>query len=284
METWLSANSAWLYGATPLGAALLLAVLERFLPSRTPILPTMQRWLLHGFLTAFTDAASTFIFRVGAVGIAFSMQGSQYGVLNRAGLPLALAIPLTFLVMDLFQYGSHYARHAVPLLWRFHKVHHSDRDVDFSTGLRFHPGEILLTQGFYLLAIAVLSPPVIAVILYELVNTAEALFSHANLRLSRKLEKLLRPVLVTPSFHRTHHSIHAAEQQSNFAVLFSFWDHLFHTYRERPQAERGTLELGLDEITEEQSFSALAMLKLPFITRQATATAEDVPARALASK
>ncbi len=141
----------------------------------------------------------------------------------------------------------------------------------------------MLTQGFYLLIVAVLTPLPAAMILYELANTAEALFSHANLSLPPKVEKVLRLVLVTPGFHRTHHSTEMAEQQSNLSVLFSFWDRLFRTYRDQPRGGEDHLELGLEEVSAEQSIRTLDMLKLPFAPLAPTGAREYAP-QALAEK
>jgi sterol desaturase/sphingolipid hydroxylase (fatty acid hydroxylase superfamily) len=135
-----------------------------------------------------------------------------------------------------------------------------------ATGFRFHPGEVLIGQGIFLLAIAVLAPPPFAVFCYELANIAQNAWSHANLRLPERFEKALGLVLVTPEFHRIHHSIEAAEQRSNLAILFSFWDRLFHTYRAHPNAGEENLSFGLEEVTAAQSIQPLAMLALPFAT------------------
>jgi len=267
MGRWLFAHSAVLYWGLPVGLSLLLGIWEGFRPHRVRALSRADRWLTHGFLTSLTDAITILVFRIGGVAVAFAVSGSAYGVLNHASLPFPIEVLVTFLLLDLFQYGNHYLRHSIPLIWRFHQVHHSDGDVDFSTGFRFHPGEVLLTQAGYLLVIAALAPAPLAVLCYELLNIAQALFSHANLRLLPGIERALGLVLVTPEFHRIHHSVDVAEQRCNLGVLFSFWDRLFHTYRASPQAGEDRLQLGVDEVAAAESVRPLTMLALPFIRR-----------------
>src|SRR5262249_1621300 len=153
-----------------------------------------------------TEAATGIIFRVGAVALAFAVSDSRYGVLNHPQVPIGLRVVLAFLLLDLTQYVCHRLRHSISFLWRSHQGHHADRDFDLSTGVRFHPGDALFTQGVYLLVIAVLAPPPFAVLWFELCNVAQALFSHANAALPSRLQRVLGLVLVTPELHRIHHS------------------------------------------------------------------------------
>lgn len=270
MESWLFAHLALLYWGVPIFLGIFLGIWEMFRPRRIHALSKTHRWLTHGFLNTLGDAIVVLIFPVGAVAVAFAVRNSAYGVLNHATLPLPVNVLLTFLLLDLYHYASHYLRHSIPLLWRFHQVHHSDRDFDVATAFRFHPGESLLAQAPYLLLIAVLAPTPIAMVCYELANIAQNVWSHANLRLPQRLERACGSILVTPEFHRIHHSIDADEQMSNLAVLFSFWDRLFHTYRAHPSAGEDNISFGLEEVTATQSIQPLAMLALPF-SRQPTA-------------
>jgi len=219
---------------------------------------------MHGFVDILNNTTIPLVFRVSALAVAFAMSNSPWGVLNRLPLPLAVRVLLTCVLLDLFLYVNHHAQHSVPLLWRLHQMHHTDGDVDLSTGLRFHPGDVFLTQAAYLVVVAVLAPPPIGVLCAELFNLAQAMFSHGNVTLPPRLESMVRLVLVTPEFHRVHHSINAAEQRSNLGVLFSFWDRLFHTYRHKPEAGEEGLRFGLEEVTAAQSVQPLTMLALPF--------------------
>jgi sterol desaturase/sphingolipid hydroxylase (fatty acid hydroxylase superfamily) len=224
-----------------------------------------KRWLLNGFFLVLADITTSLVFRVSAVGLAITLSKSGYGVLNRSWIPLLFQVLLTFLLLDFMQFVNHYLRHSVPWLWRLHQVHHADRDFDLSTGVRFHPGEVLFTQGMYLLAIAATAPAPAIVACFELCNIVQALVSHANIALPPSIERTLGLVLVTPERHRIHHSTDAGEQRSNLGVLFSFWDRLFHTYRHNPRAGEAGLQFGIEDVTALQSGRPLTMLALPFL-------------------
>ncbi len=264
MEGWLFKHSAWIYWGSVAAISLFLGIWEGLRPRRANSLSRPHRWLMNGFLSTLTDAITISVFRIGAVAVAFAVNHSAYGLLNRASLPYPVAVLLTFLMLDLTFYANHYLHHSVPLLWRFHQVHHSDHDVDFSTGLRFHPGDQLTSQLVYLLVVAILAPPPSAVAFFELANITQILFSHANLRLPGRIERSLGLVLVTPEFHRIHHSVDVAHQRSNLAVVFSFWDRLFRTRLDRAGESNDQMRFGLEEVTAAQSIQPLAMLMLPF--------------------
>lgn len=263
-------ETGWLRYASGLSKGVLVAAFlgaalwETCRPRQVLALPAGKRWLLNGFLLILTSITTSLAFRASAVVVAASVADSPYGLLNRSSIPFSVRAVLAFLLLDLVQYFDHYLRHAIPLLWRFHKVHHSDGDLDFSTGLRFHPGEVLFTQGVYLLAIAVAAPPASVVLCFELCNIAQALFSHANINLPPRFERLLQLIQVTPRFHEIHHSRHGVDQRSNFAVMFSFWDRLFRTYREHSGSEGEPLALGVADVTPAESVRPWAMLTLPF--------------------
>jgi sterol desaturase/sphingolipid hydroxylase (fatty acid hydroxylase superfamily) len=267
METWLSDHSALLYWGIPLALALIFGIWESFRPRRVHAVPKAHRWLTHGFLTTLTKGSAILIFPIGAVAVAFSVRNSSYGVLNRTSIPLPVGVFLTFLTLDLYHYANHYLRHSIPFIWRFHQVHHSDRDFDVSTAFRFHPGEVLLEQAAYLFVVAVLAPAPIAMLYYETVNIAQNVLSHVNLRIPPRIERALGLVVVTPGLHSIHHSVDATEQMSNMGVLFSFWDRIFHTYRERSSAG-DNLRFGVEEVTAAQSIEPLTMLALPFAPRR----------------
>jgi sterol desaturase/sphingolipid hydroxylase (fatty acid hydroxylase superfamily) len=167
-------------------------------------------------------------------------------------------------LLDLLRYGQHYVYHAVPVLWRIHQVHHADPDYDWSTSLRFHPGEVLLTQGIYLAVIAVLAPPAMAVLCLEFADVVENIFVHANVAVPGWIDNRLRRWLVTPDMHRIHHSDEFSEQNSNFGVVFPWWDRLFRTYRQEPAGGHVNMRVGLHEVDVRQGVSLIGMLALPF--------------------
>lgn len=267
MEPWWLKHSGELAKGLFVFGFLVLGSWETLHQARVLKLPTAKRWLLHAFLLILVGVCTSLLFRVSALALSAAVSESPYGLLNRASLGFPLQFLLTFLLLDLVQYASHYLRHSVPLLWRFHQLHHSDRDLDLSTGVRFHPMETLFSHSAYLLAIAVLAPPPLAVLCFELCGIVQALFSHANLNLPARFEKMLRWIQVTPEMHRIHHSLDAAEQRSNLGVTFSFWDRLFRTYQCAPNSGADRLEFGVEEVSAAQSLRPLALLALPFVPR-----------------
>ena len=273
MEAWWFTHAGGIEKALLVVAFLGAAIWESFRPRQVLALSAAKRWLLHGLFLFLASVVGSLVFRASAVVLASSVAGSPYGLLNRASIPFALRALLTFLILDLVQYADHYLRHSVPLLWRFHKVHHSDPDFDFSTGLRFHPGEVMFTQGVYLLAIAAVAPPVSVVLCFEACNIVQAFFSHANISLPPRIDRALRIVQVTPELHKIHHSRNADAQRSNLSVMFSFWDRLFRTYREGSRSGEEQLQVGLEEVTNELSVRPWAMLSLPFWSAPATTVA-----------
>ena len=265
MDPWWFRHTGELARGLLVAGFLLIGTWETLRRHRVLSLPTAKRWLLNGFLLILSGTTNFLVFPISAVALAAAVNGSPYGLLNRTWIPFSFRVVLAFLLLDFVQYANHYLRHAVPLLWRFHQLHHADRDVDLSTGVRFHPGEVLFTQGIYLLVIVVTAPPALAVLCFELCNIVQALFSHANLSLPPRIERTLRLIQVTPAMHRIHHSQDAADQQSNLAVVFSFWDRIFGTYRGVPNRRENRLEFGLEQVSANQSLRPLAMLALPFV-------------------
>jgi sterol desaturase/sphingolipid hydroxylase (fatty acid hydroxylase superfamily) len=282
MKPWWLEHVSSIYQSLLVVAFLGAATWESFRPRQRLVLPASRRWLLHGLFVVLADVTTALVFRANAVIVASTVSSSPYGVLNRASIPFPLRALLTFLFLDFVNYADHYLRHAIPLLWRFHRVHHSDSDFDFSTGLRFHPGEVLFTQGIYLLAIAVAAPPASVVLCFEACNIVQAFFSHANVSLPPRVERVLQSFQVTPQLHEIHHSQNGAAQRSNLGVLFSFWDRLFRTYQPSPDSSEQRLRIGLSDVTPTDSMRPWAMLALPFergsfaTTRAATRQQEEL--------
>jgi len=271
MQPWWFEHTGELARGLLVGAFVFVGVWETLRRQRILVLPTAKRWLLNGLLLFLANITTFLVFPVSAVALSAAVRSSPYGVLNGAWLAYPVRAVLAFLLLDLFRYATHYLQHAVPLLWRFHRVHHADRDLDLSTGVRFHPGEALFTHGVYLLVIAATAPPAFVVLCSELCNIAQAFFSHANLTLPSRVEKTLRMIQVTPEIHRIHHSQDPGDQRCNLAVIFSFWDRLFRTYRSFSNLGEDQLEFGLEEISASQSLRPLAMLTLPFYRRTGAA-------------
>jgi sterol desaturase/sphingolipid hydroxylase (fatty acid hydroxylase superfamily) len=259
---WIRIESA-AYWSVFVVAFLACAIWESFRPKRN-FSGTERRWGKHGILLIICTVASVALYRISPVVMALNVTGSRFGLLNRTWLPFAARCVIAILALDLVRYSTHRLSHSVGALWRFHQVHHSDPDFDISTALRVHPIEVVLTQGAYLLTVAVLAPPVVAVLIAELGSILQSFFSHANASLPRWVEKPLRAVFVTPDMHRIHHSEEVAEQYKNLSDIFPWWDHLFGTYVEKPAAGDDKIVTGLKGFQNERSLGIGFMLAQPF--------------------
>jgi len=224
-----------------------------------------RRWLGHSALAVLAIALTWGLARVIPVAVAAAAAGSPFGLLNRPWLPEPLAWILALLLLDLARYAMHYAHHRIPMLWRLHKVHHSDPDVDLSTGLRAHPLDSLVIQGGHWAAVALLAPPAGAVVLAECLFAFQSCFTHANARLPELIERRLRRVVVTPDLHRIHHSSREEEQAGNFGDVLPWWDKLFRTYIAAPEGGAAALVPGLRGLrTGDDHHTLWFMLSLPF--------------------
>jgi sterol desaturase/sphingolipid hydroxylase (fatty acid hydroxylase superfamily) len=222
-----------------------MALWEARAPRRRRAFGRMRRWPGNLGIVAIDTLLIRVVAPAGAVGLALWLAERGWGLFNMVATPAWLAIPLSVLVLDLAIYGQHVAFHAVPLLWRFHRMHHADLDFDVTTGLRFHPVEIALSLGIKLAVVAVLGPPAVAVLIFEVLLNGTSLFNHANLRLPGVVDRLLRRVVVTPDMHRVHHSVVRAETDSNFGFNLTWWDRLFGTYRDQPAAGHEGMTIGI---------------------------------------
>jgi len=205
------------------------------------------------------------VFPAAAVGAAADAATNGWGLLQLLDAPAWLAVPLAMLALDLAIYGQHRLSHVWPPLWRLHRVHHCDLDIDVSTALRFHPLEILLSMLYKIAAVYLLGAPPLAVLLFEMLLTGCAMFNHSNLRLPARADAALRRLLVTPDMHRVHHSTRRTEHDSNFGFSLSCWDHLFASYRAQPAGGHGLMRIGLDSPRDSARCASLAgLLRLPF--------------------
>lgn len=270
----------WSEAATRLTAFaaifLTLAVGELWAPRRVLVTGRGRRWLTNFALLALDVLCLRLVFPLAAVGIALWAQHHGFGLFPWLGIPTWLAGLLAFLLLDLSIWVAHLAAHKVPFLWRFHKVHHADRDVDVTTALRFHPGEILLSMLWKGGVIVVLGAPPVAVLVFEIVLNGAAMFTHANWRLPRAIDRALRLVIVTPDMHRVHHSAVPCETDSNYGFNFAFWDRLFRTYEAAPRDGHEEMRLGLTEHQTAEPTHFLWSLTLPFrcVTLRATLESE----------
>jgi len=199
-----------------------------------------------------------------AVGAALFAAGRGWGLLHLAGLRLSVAAIIGFLVLDLVIYAQHVVFHKVPLLWRLHRMHHADLDIDVTTGVRFHPFEILISMLIKIATVLAFGIPVVAVLLFEVVLNATSMFNHANVRMPAALDRVLRWLVVTPDMHRVHHSVLRRETDSNFGFNLPWWDRLFRTYRALPEAGHERMTIGLPIFRDRRELRIDRLLTQPF--------------------
>jgi sterol desaturase/sphingolipid hydroxylase (fatty acid hydroxylase superfamily) len=250
-------------------AFLAVAVWESFRPRRALNSPAELRWTRHGILLTVSAVLLTAVVRLTPVVAAAAAR--PWGVLNQAWMPFTVRCIAAILLLDLVHYATHWTFHHVPLLWRVHEVHHSDPEYDVSTAGRFHPIEVIATQGAYLAAIVLLALPLIAVLISELLTVVLNFFAHANASLPGWAERLLRNVIVTPDFHRIHHSEDVWEQTRNLGQTFIWWDRLFGTFVANPRAGQEGIVTGITGLQNRASLGLRFMLAEPFHNRAATA-------------
>ena len=185
-----------------------------------------------------------------AVGLALIEEQHGWGLLYQISLPYWATLIVSVILLDLTLYFQHVLFHAVPLLWRFHRMHHADIFFDVTTGVRFHPLEILLSMGIKLIVVAALGPPVIAVLVFEILLNATSMFNHGNIRIPETLDRHLRWIVVTPDMHRVHHSVLVQETNSNFGFNLPWWDRLFMTYRPQPIRGHNRMTIGIEQFRD----------------------------------
>lgn len=230
------------------GLFTLFAVIEALAPRRERNQPRSVRWVTNWAMTiinTLTLRLMAFGLPLLAVGAAIDAGAQGWGLFNRIDLGVVLETVLAILIFDLAIWAQHLVTHKVPVLWRLHRVHHADRDIDVTTAIRFHPVEISLSMLLKIGLVYLLGPSALAIILFEIILNGTAMFNHANIRLPLGLDRVLRLVLVTPDMHRIHHSVHRHEHDSNYGFSLSIWDRLFGTYIAQPEAGHDDMTIGL---------------------------------------
>jgi sterol desaturase/sphingolipid hydroxylase (fatty acid hydroxylase superfamily) len=223
-----------------------------------------RRWPSNFGIVVLNTVVVKLLFVATAVGMAEYAREHGWGLFNAVEVPAALAVIATVVALDLIIYLQHVMVHAVPALWRLHRMHHADLDFDVTTGARFHPIEIVLSMVIKLAAVVVLGAPPVAVVIFEVILNATAMFNHGNLRLPAGVDRLLRLVVVTPDMHRVHHSILPAETNSNFGFNLPWWDRLLGTYRAQPAAGHEAMTIGIELFREPGDQRLDRMLIQPF--------------------
>lgn len=247
------------------GVLLLIALWELLAPRRKLTVSKLVRWTNNLGLVFLNSFALRLLFPTAAVGMAAFATQNGWGIFNYFQIPFAIAVVVSVIAMDFIIYMQHIMFHAVPALWRLHRVHHADLDIDVTTGARFHTIEIILSMLIKFATILVLGPPLVAVVIFEVVLNAMAMFNHGNIRLPLGLDRVLRLFVVTPDMHRVHHSVEDDETNSNFGFNLSLWDRLFGTYRPQPRAGHEAMTIGIHTYRQPREVSWLpGILSLPF--------------------
>jgi sterol desaturase/sphingolipid hydroxylase (fatty acid hydroxylase superfamily) len=223
-----------------------MALWEVAAPRRRRDIPRVIRWTNNLALVVVDTVILRLSFPILAVGLAVIAEDRGWGLLNNLDVPVWLAIVASMLVLDLAIYLQHVMFHAVPALWRLHRMHHADLEFDVTTGLRFHPVEILISMAIKLGMVAALGPPAVAVLFFEVILNATALFNHANIHLPRPVDRVMRWIVVTPDMHRVHHSIDPRETNSNYGFNLPWWDRLLGTYVAQPAKGHEEMEIGIE--------------------------------------
>ena len=252
-----------------LGIFVIMATLETIIPRRKLILSRWKRWLNNISLVVLNTILLRLVFPAAAVGFVIFTEQQQWGLFNYYQLPFVFTVMISIVILDLAIYLQHVIFHFVPILWRLHRVHHADLDYDVTTGARFHPIEILLSMLIKFGVIGILGPPMVAVVLFEVILNFMAMFNHSNVHLPERLDRVLRLFVVTPDMHRVHHSVEYDETNSNFGFNLPWWDRLFSTYKPQPDAGHEGMTIGLRHYRDPGLVDKLpGMLMLPFIRKK----------------
>lgn len=247
------------------GILVVMFLWELIAPRRPLTKSKIIRWFSNLGLVLIDSIVVRLFFPTALAGIALLVQQRGWGLSNQFELPTLLKIIFSMLVLDFVIYLQHIVFHSVPLFWRLHMVHHTDMDIDVTTGVRFHPIEIILSMGIKMIVVVLIGAPAVAVLIFEIILNGTSMFNHGNVRYSQNIDSILRLLVVTPEMHRVHHSTIRWETNSNLGFNFPWWDRLFGTYRGQPAKGHLEMTIGLDQYKEPNKLTLPWLLVLPFI-------------------
>jgi sterol desaturase/sphingolipid hydroxylase (fatty acid hydroxylase superfamily) len=248
-----------------LGIFVLVAVCEILAPRRALTNSKASRWFANLGLLALNPVSVHLVFPVLPVAMTLLSTERQWGLLNNVDLPYWLEVAIGVIALDFSIYLQHVLHHAVPLLWRLHMVHHTDLDYDLTTGLRFHPIEIIISMGIKLMTVTAIGPPALAVLIFEVALNATSMFNHGNLRIPIAVDRALRLVVVTPDMHRVHHSVIIRETNSNYGFNLPWWDRLLGTYKDQPEKGHEKMTIGISPFRDPNRLTLPWLLILPVV-------------------
>ncbi len=264
MSQFIIENEAQLRLAVFITILAVMALAETVFPKKQRALPRAHRWTSNLMLVVIDSLVVRILFPIVAVGVASWAISQGWGLFNLIDLPMWLEIVISIIILDMMIYWQHVVSHHIPFLWALHKVHHADRDIDVTTGSRFHPIEIALSMAYKMILMIILGPAVLAVIIFEIILNGTAMFNHSNVKLPLKLDRILRGLIVTPDMHRVHHSVIVGETNSNYGFSLSIWDRLFKSYVAQPKLGHDGMTIGLEEHQNRGPASLSWSLSLPF--------------------
>jgi sterol desaturase/sphingolipid hydroxylase (fatty acid hydroxylase superfamily) len=265
MYDWLMQQEPVIRMAMMLGVLAIMATWEWVAPRRALSVSKAYRWSNNFGVIALGTLLTRLVVPAGAVGLAVFVESQGWGLLQVVNLPLWLTVLIAIVVLDFTIWAQHVMFHAIPTLWRLHRMHHADLDIDVTTGLRFHPLEILLSFGIKATVIVALGVPAVAVLLFEIILSSLAMFNHSNVRMPLTVDRVLRLLIVTPDFHRVHHSWYPHETNSNFGFNLSIWDRIMGTYRAQPDDGHDGMTIGINQFRDPKWERLDKMLIQPFV-------------------
>lgn len=243
---------------------LICVAIEAVLPCKQRTQQRTRRWFTNMSLVVIGSIVVRFMGIFTALSVAVWAEKHHWGLFSFIDLPVWLEVTCCVILLDLAVYIQHVASHKIPVLWKVHRTHHADRDIDATTGIRFHPVEIALSMLYKCVVVLLLGPSAFAVFLFEVILNASAMFNHMNAKLPKKLDTALRKLIITPDFHRVHHSVIPRETDSNYGFCLSVWDKLFKTYIPQPEKGHDQMLIGLNNYQTSKPTNILWCLKLPF--------------------
>lgn len=264
INNWIAGHEEFLRLSVFAGLLLGLIILESLFPRKTRTMGRARRWMTNLMIVVIDSVLLRILFPIIAVGVALWAQQKGWGLFNIWNGPLWAELIFAVILLDGLIYLQHVLSHRIPALWALHKVHHTDRDLDVTSALRFHPIEIIFSMLYKMFWVVILGPSAAAIIIFEVLLNGSAMFNHANLRLPLWLDKILRLIIVTPDMHRVHHSVLEKETNSNYGFFLSVWDRLGRTYCPQPDAGHDDMILGLSEHQDNSPASLSWSLTLPF--------------------
>jgi sterol desaturase/sphingolipid hydroxylase (fatty acid hydroxylase superfamily) len=247
------------------GIFTLIALLEWLAPRRALTTSKAGRWFTNLGIIALNPISVRLVFPVLPVGMALLAADRHWGLFNNMDLPYWNKVATAVVILDFSIYLQHVLHHAIPILWRLHMVHHADLDFDVTTGMRFHPIEIVLSMGIKLMTVAALGPPALAVLIFEVALNATSMFNHSNIHVPERIDRILRLFVVTPDMHRVHHSVIIRETNSNYGFNLPWWDRLLGTYKAQPDQGHEEMTIGLSQFRDPKQLTLPQLLILPFV-------------------